>query len=132
MSCHSGELRGWRGNGDPGAEAAVLVLELGDSALEVAELRFPPIPAVLGGDAVAVGAGFLALLRGDFGARAFARRLGGGLRAMSGTVRRGDWGELTEGRSWARDEGDGEGESNWEVEDMASDEGSMKDVGGAI
>lgn len=47
--------------GDSCAEAPVLLLELSDSALEIRKLCFPPVPAVLGGDTVAVGASFFAL-----------------------------------------------------------------------
>ena len=78
-----GRRRGdWGRNGNAGSETTVLILELLDSALEIRELGFPPVSAVLGSDTVAVCAGLLALFRGEVGACALTGWLlvgGGGL-----------------------------------------------------
>lgn len=73
-------LQGRRGGdgeeGDPpgGAEGAVLLFEFRDPALEIGELGFPAIARVLGGDAVAVCTGLLAVLGALLGAGALAGR----------------------------------------------------------
>ena len=51
----------------------VFLLELGHSPFEIAELGFPPIARVLGGDPVAVCPGFFALFRDGGGFCGFGR-----------------------------------------------------------
>lgn len=56
-----------------GAERAVLELELDDAVFESAKLCLASVTAILRCYPVTVCAGFLALLRGEFSAGAFAR-----------------------------------------------------------
>jgi hypothetical protein len=65
-------------------ELPVFFLKLGDSELEVNKLGFPAVTRVLSGDAVPVGAGFLALLC----AHVSASTLAGGSRVRVGRGRR--------------------------------------------
>ena len=58
----------------PGPQLPVLFLELGYSALEIGKLGLPPVARVLGRDAIAMCAGFLALLGCGLGAGALAGR----------------------------------------------------------
>lgn len=82
MGCGMDVHRLRRGlHGDSSAEAAVLVLELLDTALEVGELGLPAVSAVLGSDAVAVRPGLFALVRAELGAGTLARWLGWNLGA---------------------------------------------------
>ena len=68
------DIGGWRrrDGGEAGAETAVLLFELGHTALEPAKLRLSTVTAVLGCDAVAVCTGLFAFLGGHFGAGPFA------------------------------------------------------------
>jgi hypothetical protein len=49
-------------NDETGTQLSVLLLKLADPALEIGELGFAAVAGVLGGDAVTVGAGLLAVL----------------------------------------------------------------------
>jgi hypothetical protein len=62
---------------DTGAESAVLRFKLGDAALEVPKLGLSAIARVLCGDAVAVGAGLLALVGEAHGLLSIAATSGG-------------------------------------------------------
>lgn len=68
---------GWAGSWEACAQTTVFLLEFSDSAFEVGVVGFATVAGVLCGDAVAVGAGLLALLWGQGGAGAFSGRFAG-------------------------------------------------------